>query len=76
MIKYPFFCSLQEQSKAELFLEALKRDRSQFVNTFIKLNFDITPMFYESQTNKPWKLNWKKLAEIYNEDYSKNVRRK
>jgi hypothetical protein len=57
-------------------MEALKRDRPQFINTFIKLNFNISKMFYEKQTNKPWKLIWEKLSELYNEDPTKNVRQK
>ncbi|CAF0881591.1 unnamed protein product [Adineta steineri] len=65
---------LDESTKAELFFEALRRDRSQFVNTFIKLNFDITKMFYEGKTNKPWKLKWDKLSDIYNNDHEKNVK--
>ncbi|CAF1249047.1 unnamed protein product [Adineta ricciae] len=64
-----------EQSKSQLFIEALKRDRSQFINVFIKLNFDVTKIFYESQTNKPWKLKWKQLADIYKEEYTKDKER-
>ncbi|UJR35044.1 hypothetical protein I4U23_027820 [Adineta vaga] len=66
---------LDDKSRTGLFLEALKRDRSQFVNTFIKLNFDVTEIFYESQTNKPWKLKWKQLVEIYKEEYGKDKER-
>jgi len=57
-------------------MEALKLDRPQFINIFIKLNFNISKMFYEKQTNKPWKLIWEKLSELYNEDPTKNVRQK
>jgi hypothetical protein len=55
-------------------LEALKQNRPQFINTFIKLNFNVARMFYVKQTNKPWKLIWEKLAELYNEDKMKSVR--
>ena len=33
-------------------------------------------MFYERQTNKPWKLKWEQLAKLYNENDKKKVRRK
>jgi hypothetical protein len=55
-------------------LDALKRDRPQFINTFIKLNFNVPGMFYQKQTNKPWKLVWRELAKLYNDDNIKNVR--
>jgi hypothetical protein len=31
-------------------------------------------MFYEKQTNKPWKLKWEKLSNLYNDDDDKKVR--
>jgi len=31
-------------------------------------------MFYEKQTNKPWKLKWEKLSNLYNDDEEKKVR--
>jgi hypothetical protein len=58
--------------KEKLFLQALILDRPQFVNTFIKLNFDLPRMFYEPQTNKPWRLIWENLSELYNNN-NKNV---
>lgn len=55
-------------------MSALKQDRPLFVNTFIKANFNVSKIFYEKQTNKPWSLNWRKLSELYKEDDSKKVR--
>ncbi len=55
-------------------MEALILDRPQFINTFIKLNFDLPNMFYERKTNKPWKLKWDELVKLYNESDKKKVR--
>jgi hypothetical protein len=55
-------------------LEALRQDRPQFINAFIKLNFNVSEMFYKRETNKPWQLIWGKLSALYNEDYTKDVK--
>ncbi len=68
------FVFLQSETKENLFFEALILDRSQFINTFIKLNFNLPEMFYERQTNKPWKLKWDQLAKLYDENDQKKVR--
>ncbi|CAF3112137.1 unnamed protein product [Rotaria sp. Silwood2] len=65
---------LRSDTKEKLFFDALLLDRPQFVNTFIKLNFDLTHMFYERQTNQPWKLRLNQLLRLYNNDDKKNVR--
>lgn len=67
---------LTVETKQKLFIEALILDRPQFINTFIKLNFNIPEMFYEKQTNKPWKLNWEQLKKLYNKNENKRVRYK
>ncbi|CAF3545225.1 unnamed protein product, partial [Rotaria sp. Silwood2] len=65
---------LRPDTKEKLFFDALLIDRPQFVNTFIKLNFDVTQMFYEKQINQPWKLRSKQLLRLYANDDKKNVR--
>ncbi|CAF0911252.1 unnamed protein product [Rotaria sp. Silwood1] len=66
---------LTSETKDKLFFEALILDRPQFVNTFIKLNFNLSEMFYEKQINKPWKLKWNQLAKLYNNNDKKKKER-
>ncbi|CAF4285885.1 unnamed protein product [Rotaria sp. Silwood2] len=66
---------LRPDTKEKLFFDALLIDRPQFVNTFIKLNFDVTQMFYEKQINQPWKLRSKQLLRLYANDDKKNKER-
>ncbi|CAF1216246.1 unnamed protein product, partial [Rotaria magnacalcarata] len=49
---------LSSAVKEKLFLEALMLDRPHFVNTFIKLNFDLAQIFYQKKINQPWELKW------------------
>ncbi len=72
-IKY-IYIYFQNIAKTKLFIAALKRNSPQFVNTFIKLNFDISPIFYQKRTNKPWKLIWDELGPLYNDNSKRNVR--
>ncbi|CAF4113570.1 unnamed protein product, partial [Rotaria sp. Silwood2] len=65
---------LGSDTKEKLFFDALLLDCPQFVNTFIKLNFDLTQMFYEKQINQPWKLRLNQLLRLYNNDDSKKNR--
>ncbi|CAF3341207.1 unnamed protein product, partial [Rotaria sp. Silwood2] len=65
---------LGSDTKEKLFFDALLLDWPQFVNTFIKLNFDLTQMFYEKQINQPWKLRLNQLLRLYNNDDSKKNR--
>ncbi|UJR10750.1 hypothetical protein I4U23_014938 [Adineta vaga] len=66
---------LSIETKEKLFFEALILDRPQFVHIFIKLNFNLRDMFYEQQTNNPWKLKWDKLAKLYNDNETKKKER-
>ncbi|CAF4117301.1 unnamed protein product [Rotaria sp. Silwood2] len=66
---------LTSETKEKLFFEALILDRPQFINTFLKLNFNLPEMFYERQTNKPWKLKWLQLAKLYNDNDKKKKER-
>ncbi|CAF3990732.1 unnamed protein product [Rotaria sordida] len=65
---------IRPEIKEKLFFDALLSDRPQFVNTFIKLNFDITQMFYERQTNQPWRLKLKQLIRLYEDNTMSNQR--
>ncbi|CAF4967766.1 unnamed protein product [Rotaria sp. Silwood1] len=62
---------LDSDAKERLFFDALLLDCPQFVSTFIKLNFDLTQMFYEKKINQPWKLRLNQLLRLYNNDDSK-----
>ncbi|CAF1134485.1 unnamed protein product [Rotaria sp. Silwood1] len=66
--------NLHSENKEILFFDALLLDRPQFVNTFIKLNFDLTQMFYERQINQPWKLRLNQLLRLYNNDDRKKIK--
>ncbi|CAF1110172.1 unnamed protein product [Rotaria sordida] len=66
---------LTSEKKEQLFFEALILDRPQFINTFLKLNFNLPEMFYERQINKPWKLKWNQLAKLYNDNDKKKKER-
>lgn len=48
-------------------------DRPQFVQVFIKHNFELRDMFYEKRTNEPYRLKWKSLENLYNDDPLKKV---
>ncbi|CAF3293085.1 unnamed protein product [Rotaria socialis] len=61
--------------KEKLFLEALILDRPQFVNTFIKLNFDLAQIFYQKKINQPWELKWHQLEKLYGYDDKKSRER-
>lgn len=58
---------LQVKSRENLFFTALRLDRSSFVQTFIKLNFNVAQMFYETNGNRSLKFQWSKLRELYND---------
>ncbi|CAF0835391.1 unnamed protein product [Didymodactylos carnosus] len=63
-------------AEEKLFIEALELDRPAFVNTFIKLGFDLQKMFYQydqQDQNKQWKLKWSVLKKLYNEGDKRKV---
>ncbi|CAM2727627.1 unnamed protein product [Rotaria socialis] len=66
---------ISSQVKEQLFFEALILDRPQFVNIFIKLNFDLAQMFYENKINQPWQLKWLQLKRLYEKDAKKSKER-
>ncbi|CAF2128607.1 unnamed protein product [Rotaria magnacalcarata] len=66
---------LSSAVKEKLFLEALMLDRPHFVNTFIKLNFDLAQIFYQKKINQPWELKWHQLEKLYKYDDKKNRER-
>ncbi|CAF1230161.1 unnamed protein product [Rotaria sordida] len=65
---------LDSDAKEKLFFNALLLNCPQFVNIFIKLNFNLTQIFYEKQINQPWKLRLNQLLRLYNNDDSKKGR--
>ena len=65
--------SVQEKKKEQLFFRALTLDRPQFVNTFIKLNFDLPRMFYQKKVNRGWELRETQLTSLYNYNQAKQV---
>ncbi|CAF0766794.1 unnamed protein product [Rotaria sp. Silwood1] len=66
---------LRPETKEKLFFDALTNNSPQFIDTFIKLNFDLSEMFYERKTNQPWKLKWAQLLRLYKKDEKKNKER-
>ncbi|CAF1350811.1 unnamed protein product [Didymodactylos carnosus] len=64
------------EEKENLFLKALELDRPTFVNTFIKLNFDLPTIFYQyddQSSNKQWKLKWNRLRELYSDNDKRKI---